>query len=392
MQARLRVIAVGMLLAAVLSGCDAGRATSGEGSAATSAPAASSRPLPAADTATLDAIATDAMHSGAVPGMAVGVWIPGRGDLVRTYGVSDVSTKAPFTADDHVRIASITKTFTATAALVLVDQGKLRLDDRLETFVPGVPNGPDIAVAQLLNMTSGIFDFTTDPAFSDAFDTDPLAPFPLERVLEILRRQPPAFAPGAAGQWQYSDSNYILLGEIIGQVSGQDAGAFIQHEIVDRLALPGTSYPTTPDMPSPAARGYVIVPAGQPERDVTAVNPAVPGTAGAMISTLEGLHAWAPALAEGRLLSPESHRVQTTFVQAKLSPQLRTGYGAGLISINDFVGHNGAIYGYNTAMFYLPDAGATIVVVANKSTNSDGVATATFLKLAQAYFPEKFAS
>lgn len=125
---------------------------------------------------------------------------------------------------------------------------------------------------------------------------------------------------------------------------------------------------------------------------MTAVNPAVPATAGAMISTLEGLHAWAPALAEGRLLSPEAHRVQTTFVEAKLSPQLRTGYGAGLISINDFVGHNGAIYGYNTAMFYLPDAGATIVVVANKSTNFDGVATATFLKLAQAYFPEKFAT
>jgi D-alanyl-D-alanine carboxypeptidase len=231
-----------------------------------------------------------------------------------------------------------------------------------------------------------------DPEFSKAFDDDPLAPFPLDRVLEILRRQPPAFAPGTAGQWQYSDSNYILLGEIIRQVSGRDAAAFIQQEIVDRLRLPGTHYPATPDMPAPAARGYLIVPAGQPERDVTAVNPDVPGTAGAMISTLEGLHAWAPALADGRLLSSASHRVQTTFVDAKLSPTLRTGYGAGLFSINDFVGHNGAIYGYNTAMFHLPEADATIVVVANKSTNFEGVALDTFLQLAQAFFPGKFAS
>jgi D-alanyl-D-alanine carboxypeptidase len=353
---------------------------------------ASATALPATDVATLERIATEAMRSGAVPGMAVGVWIPGRGEAVRTYGVSDVTTRAPFAADDHVRIASITKTFTATATLLLVDRGRLRLDDRLESFVPGVPNGPDITIMQMLNMTSGVFDFTTDPAFSDSFDADPLAPFPPDRVLEILRRQPPAFPPGAPGQWQYSDSNYILLGEIIRQVSGEAPGAFIQREIVDRLALPGTSYPTTPEMPTPASRGYVIVPPGQPERDVTAVNPEVPGTAGAMISTLEGLHSWAPALTGGRLLSPESHRVQTTFVDTNLSTQLRTGYGAGLVSINDFVGHNGAIYGYNTAMFHLPEAGATIVVVANKSTNFEGVALETFLKLAQAYFPEKFAS
>lgn len=389
MRLRARVVAVVAVVGAVLASCASGPAAPASAPAPSAAPA-SQTALPTADVQALDAIVDKAMRDGAVPGMAVGVWMPGRGDLVRTYGVSDVVARTPFTADDHVRIASITKTFTATATLQLVDRGRLRLDDRLETFVPGVPNGADITVAQMLNMTSGIFDFTTDAAFSSAFDADPLAPFPLDRVLEILRRQPPAFPPGAPGQWQYSDSNYILLGEIIRSASGDDPGVFIQREIVDRLGLVGTSYPTTAEMPTPAARGYVIVPAGQPDRDVTAVNPGVAGTAGAMISTLEGLHAWAPALAEGRLLSPESHRVQTTFVDAKLSPKLRTGYGAGLFSINDFVGHNGAIYGYNTAMFHLPGAGATIVVVANKSTNFDGVALQTFLEIAQAYFPDRF--
>jgi D-alanyl-D-alanine carboxypeptidase len=375
-------------LVAVLSGCTGASADAPP--APSAAPSTTAAALPVADAATVDGIVAEQMRTGAVPGMAVGVWIPGRGDLVRSYGVSDVASGAPFADDDHVRIASITKTFTATATLVLVDRGKLRLDDRLETYVPGVPNGPDITVAQMLDMTSGIFDFTTDPSFSTAFDTDPLAPFPLDRVLAILRSQPPAFAPGAAGQWQYSDSNYILLGEIIRKVSGDDPGVFIQREIVDRLHLPGTSYPTTPDIPAPASRGYVIVPAGQPEREVTAINPAVPGPAGAMISTVAGLHDWAAALADGTLLSPAMHKVQTTFVDAKLSPTLRTGYGAGLFSINDFVGHNGAVYGFTTAMFRLPSAGATIVVVANKSTNFDGVALQTFLELAKAFYPAQF--
>jgi hypothetical protein len=84
--------------------------------------------------------------------------------------------------------------------------------------------------------------------------------------------------------------------------------------------------------------------------------------------------------------------VQTAFVDAKLAPELRTGYGAGLFSINGFLGHNGAIYGDNTAVFHLPAADATIVVVANRSTHSDGVALTTFLDLAQALFPDRFAS
>jgi D-alanyl-D-alanine carboxypeptidase len=388
----------GVLVAAValVAACGApapAERSTGPGTAPAETPAAMpGDPLPAGTVTGIEQIVRDQMRGGRVPGMAVGVWIPGRGELVQAYGVADLSSGAAFALDDRVRIASITKTFTATAALILVDQGKLRLDDRLESFVPGIPNGPDITVRQLLNMTAGVYDFTVDPEFTTSFDADSLAPFPVDRVLAILRRGPPAFAPGQPGSWQYSDSNYILLGEIIEEAAGEPAGTFIEREIIRKLRLPGTSYPTSPAIPPPASRGYLVAPPGAPERDVTAVNPDVPGPAGAMISTVAGLRAWAGALATGKLLSAASHAEQTAFVNANLSPALRTGYGAGLFEINDFVGHNGAIYGFNTAMFRLPETGATVVVVANRSSNGEGVGLETFLLIARLLYPDRFSS
>jgi D-alanyl-D-alanine carboxypeptidase len=379
-------------LVALVGGCATSPAPGAGAAVVPAEPANAGGPFAPATAAGIERIVRDQMRAGAVPGMAVGVWVPGRGRLVQGYGQADVASGAPFAVDDRVRIASITKTFTATAALILVDQGRLALDDRLQSFVPGIPNGRDITVRQLLNMTAGVYDFTQDPEFAAAFDADPLAPFPVDRVLAILRRNPAAFPPGQLGSWQYSDSTYILLGQIIEDAAGEPAGTFIEREIVHALSLPGTSYPTSPEIPPPASRGYLVVPPGAPERDVTALDPAVAGAAGAMISTVEGLRAWAEALAAGTLLSPAAHAEQTTFVNTHLSPPLRIGYGAGLIEINDFVGHNGGIYGFNTAMFELPETGATIVVVANKSSNFEGVGLETFMQIAKLLYPERFSA
>jgi D-alanyl-D-alanine carboxypeptidase len=264
--------------------------------------------------AAIEQIVQGQMAAGNVPGTAVGVWVPQRGAFVRAYGRSDLRTSAPFLLTDHVRMASITKTFTATEILRLVDRKLLSLDsDRLNQFVPGVPYADQITVRQLLNMTAGVFDYTTDPAFTAQFDANPLMSFTPQDFLAIINKpgNNPAFAPGTPGKSQYSDSNYFLLGLIIEKVTHQPLEMVLDEDVVERARLDHTSYPTTPTIPRPLARGYV--PIGSGLRDVTAVNPGVAGGAGAMISTLPDLRVWAHVLATGTLLSPETQRQRLQF-------------------------------------------------------------------------------
>jgi hypothetical protein len=194
-------------------------------------------------------------------------------------------------ADDHVRIASNTKTFVATAILQLVDRNQLSLDGHLDSFVEGVPFGDQIAIRQLLNMTAGVFDYTDDPQFVQDYIANPLLPFSLQDLLTVINRNAPRYPPG--GPAQYDDSNYYLLGAIVEAVTGRTLGDFIQTEILNPLGLTETSYPTTSDMPTPFAHGYYRVSDAAP-RDVSLSNPAVPAGAGAMISA--GRH---EALGEG---------------------------------------------------------------------------------------------
>src|ERR1700694_1102531 len=126
--------------------------------------AAAPRFGPATVTA-LNSIVKKAMASSRTPGMAVGIWVPGKGTYVRQFGTDNVKTGSAFSVDDHVRIASISKTFTATTILQLVDRRRLKLSDHLSRFVKGIPNGARITIRELLNMTSGVYDFTNDATF-----------------------------------------------------------------------------------------------------------------------------------------------------------------------------------------------------------------------------------
>jgi D-alanyl-D-alanine carboxypeptidase len=336
----------------------------------------------------LDEIVKTGMAVSGSPGMAAGVWIPGRGRYTKAFGVADVATGRPFSVDDHVRIASITKSLTATAVLQLVDRGRLRLGDRLSSYVRGIPYGTRITVRQLLNMTAGVYDYTMDEEFTRDFDRDPLMAFGPRDAIRIVKRHEPSSQPGE--QASYSDSNYVLLGLIVQRVTERSLGQVIHHRILKPLGMSDTSYPKGSAMPEPHARGYVDAAEG-PLRDVTRINPGVASGAGAMISTLGDLRTWARALAKGTLLSRETHRKQLITVPFP-GQVLDVGYGLGVLDINEFIGHNGAIYGYGSAMFYLPRANATIVVESNLSSNFSGVPTQVFYGIANYLFPRQFES
>lgn len=334
----------------------------------------------------INAIVTSGMGSSQTPGVIVGIWEPGR-TFTRAYGIADPSTDAPLSTADAWRIASITKTFTATVVLKLVEQGRLRLDDTVSTFVPDIPDGSSITVAELLQMRAGVYDYTADPAFIQSYFANPDMPFSAADALAIIRAHQPDFAPGT--KTEYSDSDYLLLQLIAQAVTGKPLSSLVRQDVLAPLHLTHTTYPTTSAMTSPFSHGFLSQPTGPP-RDVTVSNPAVAGGAGAMISDLQDLHIWAQALASGALLdrSIQRQRLRTTLLSANGKITIR--YGMGIFSLNGFLGHDGAILGYSTAMFTLPTAHATIVVGANNDNLSGVVALTIFVSLAYSLYPAQF--
>ena len=257
--------------------------------------------LPVADREFVDATVAQMMREQRLPGVTVKISGP-KGSYTRTYGVADLSRNTPMALTDHVRIASITKTFTATAILRQVQRGRLSLSDKLSRWVPKIPNARKITVRQLLAMRSGIYDFTSDAAFNAAFEANPLMSFKPRDIIPIIRRHKPLFAPGE--RTQYADSNYVLLGMILEGVTGHSAESVITRDVIARAGLRHTSFPTRPAMREPFSRGYYAGSDGEgPIRDYTAVNPKVAWTAGAMVSTVTDLKRWGRVLARGTLLS-----------------------------------------------------------------------------------------
>jgi D-alanyl-D-alanine carboxypeptidase len=332
-------------------------------------------------------IVEDSMAQQEIPGVIVGVWVPGEGEWVEAFGEADIETGRAMTDTDIVRIASNTKTFVATLVLQLADEGALSLDDPLENYIPGVTYGNEITVRNLLNMTSGIYSFSEDEDFLAAFTADPLMQLTPEEEVEIALSHPPNFAPGE--DWEYSDTNYEILGIIIEEVTGNAIEEEMRKRIIEPLGLESTSFPTTPDMPPGHAKGYVLSDDGVLE-DYTRSSPSVPWAGGAMISDLEDLKVWVKALATGELLSEEMHAQQLEWESMPGMERIDGKYGLGIMSLAGFQGHDGAIFGYNTIMLYLPEADATMVILVNKSTNFSQESIPIFFNLASLLFPEQF--
>ncbi|MBC7229600.1 MAG: beta-lactamase family protein [Actinobacteria bacterium] len=336
----------------------------------------------------IEKIITDAMAAENIPGVIAGVWVDGRGTWTGALGTADTATGEAMQVDKTVRIASNTKTYTATLILQLAGEGKLSLDDPLSKYVTGIPNGDRITVRQLLDMTSGIYSYSEDEEFGRVFDSEPLKVWTAQEIMDIVLRHEPDFEPGAG--WHYSDTNYYLLGMIAEQITGTPVEEEIKRGILDRLGLKQTWFPTGPDMPGDYAHGYM--PAADYETskalvEMTRIDPSAPWTGGAMISSLEDLKTYVRALADGSLLTPEMQEERLRMVQV---PDNVLQYGLGIASVFGFLGHTGAINGFNSVIFHNPDLKATIVVITNKSTNASGEAVGIFDALCRLLFPDLF--
>ncbi|MER6314940.1 serine hydrolase domain-containing protein [Streptomyces sp. NPDC001581] len=317
--------------------------------------------------AQLDAAVRQVMREARVPGVIVGLWAPGKGSYVRAFGVADKATGAPMRTDFNTRIGSLTKTFTVTAVLQLVDQGKLGLDDPIGDYIAGVPNGDRITLRELAGMRSGLFNYSEDPDFDKAFTTDPDRPFTPQELLDYSFRHPVQFEPNA--KFEYSNTNLILLGLLVEKVTGRPLKDVIDRDVVEPAGLGRTLFPTGAEFPAPHAQGYTDQTASGKIEDATGWDPSWAWAAGAMISDLQNLRSWARTLATGTLLTPgtQAQRLKTTSVGFP-----GAGYGLGLFNVQGWIGHNGSLPGYESLGIFLPQQQATLVVILNTDVLHDG--------------------
>ncbi|MDQ0930520.1 serine hydrolase domain-containing protein [Streptomyces turgidiscabies] len=325
-------------------------------------------------TARLDRTIEDVRRQAGIPGVVVGLWMPGRGSYVRATGVADTVTRRPMTTDGFVRIGSETKTFTVTALLELVDDHRIRLDDPISRYVHGVPDGGRITLRQLAEMRSGLFPYTSDPDFVHDLLSNPQRSFTPREVLAYGFKHKNTFAPGK--EFQYSNTNLVLLGLVIEKVTGQRLADFIDTRVLRPAHLRHTLFPQGAEFPEPHPRGYTNQTLTGATADATDWNPSWAWAAGAMISDLHDLRHWAEVVATGTLLSPQT--------QAQRLKTLPTGipglsYGLGIFKTGGWLGHNGSIPGYETVTVYLPSKKATLVIMINTDITSGGQEPSTLV-------------
>ncbi|GAA2069356.1 serine hydrolase domain-containing protein [Streptomyces albiaxialis] len=279
------------------------------------------------DTHTRTQRALDRIVAQGTPGViaevrdAHGVW-KGRA------GVRNLASEQPRSPRERFRVASVTKTFTATVLLKLEAEGKLSLDDSVAEWLPGVVRGKGyrpghITVRQLLNHTSGIFDYNMDKGFraryaGDEFERNRHVEWSPAKLVDLALAHPPNFQPeqgsrpGRPGKWDYSDTNYVLAGMVIEKVTGGSYARAVERLVIDPLGLRGTRVPgRSPALPSPHARHYSTLFEDGPQakvRDVTEFSPTVAFSAGQLISTAQDVNTFLSELLAGDLLPPAQQR------------------------------------------------------------------------------------
>jgi D-alanyl-D-alanine carboxypeptidase len=361
------------------------------------------------DGAAIDDAVEGVLEATTTPG-AVVLLRQGDSEYLTAYGTREYGDGAAVTVDDHFRIGSNTKTMTGTVILQLVDEGELALDDPVSDHLPDVPNGDNITITQLLDMRSGLHNYSELTSFNRVLDEDPQKVWRPEELAAIGLAEEPYFAPGDG--FHYSNTNTVLLGMIIEEITGNSAGNEFRTRIFDPLGLEETLLPALddPSIPEPHPRGYLwgtnestaadpALPddeqdaalAGESEpNDVTDGNPSWAWTAGAAISTARDLATYVEAMIGGGLLSTELQAVRLDSLQLVDSDDPQSAqYGLALAQLGPLLGHDGSLPGFQSVMGHDPETGLTMIVFTNLQAAPNGEQTANLI--AQTLIPVLYA-
>jgi D-alanyl-D-alanine carboxypeptidase len=367
------LLAIGFVLV-LGSGCGGGDGSKGDSSAGNHSHEDDAR----ATTADLDAALKKSFKESDAPGVVAAVQTPDY-TWVQARGVADRASGEPMTPEVHHRIGSVTKTLTATLLLQAEGDGLLSLDDTIDKYVKGVPNGDEITLRQLANMTSGVATYSDTKVFPGDPGVDPYRVWKPERLAKIGIEDSPLFDPGT--EFNYSNTNYVLLGLVLEQVTGKSIGELNRKQIIEPLGLKDTSFPDLADtsLPEPYAQGYTLQgkSSGEKPKNATDWNTSWTWTAGIMISTVDDLLVYGRAMGTGKgLLSPAQQEERIDSLASDVppfdQPPLKGdfGYGLGLMKEHGWIGHGGVMVGYNTALYYNRELDAVLVVEVNSDISS----------------------
>ena len=306
-------------------------------------------------------VAVDDLHGLGITGVQGLTRVDGVTTRARA-GVGDLERATPVPLDGYFRMGSDTKTFVSVVVLQLVGEGKLSLDDTVEHWLPGVVtgNGNDgrrITVRQLLQHTSGIYDYTDDIAALGSYEqylAHRFDHYDAADLVALAMKHEPGFAPDT--HWSYSNTNYILAGMIIQKVTGRSWATEVRDRILRPLGLGHTSTPgDLAYLPTPHADGYQQWVPGGPLTDTTVFNPSVADAAGSMVTTPTDLARFWQALQRGRLLRPRQMAEMHDTVLAETFQDVFPGarYGLGIMYFPNRCGgywsHDGDVPGMSTA-------------------------------------------
>lgn len=315
----------------------------------------------------------------------IGIWLESStlGDHEWTAGVANHETDEPYTPETHHRIGSVSKPLTALTVLSLVEDGLLDLDATIDQWFPELEGGDQVTVRMLGNMTSGIYNYTDTIAWYSQLLQDPEQVWEPEDLLWYGFEMTDAAEPDST--WSYSNTNYVMLGLIVEDLTGGDFGAALEERVLEPLGLDDTSFPGDGKLPEPYARATFGGAPGSSEQDATNWHPSASWTAGQVVSTSEDMLRFAPELAGSQLLSDELNEERLDLIQlvddeawdVETMGDQPPGYGFGVFYSDGWYLHDGMIFGYATLVAHHPEWDVSVVIFGNGDGLNDDMITAT---------------
>lgn len=319
------------------------------------------------------------MTNRRIPGVAVAVIKDGKPVLAKGYGLANVELNVPTNENTVFQLASVTKQFTATGIMLLVEEGKLTLDDKLPKFFDKLPEAwSNVTVRQLLNHTSGIKSYTNLPGFAKNLRKD----YTKDEIIKMAADVPVEYAPGE--KYNYNNTGFYLLGMIIEKVSGKEYGAFLQERIFQPLGMTETRLNDLREVLKGRATGYALEKGKL--RNGEYVSPTQPFSAGALVSTVVDLAKWDAALYTDKLLKRATLEQMWTPEKLNNGSPLNYGYGWGVdvYRTRKRISHGGGINGFSTFIARFVDDKLTVIVLTNQESADAGALAAG---IAEFYIP-----